>query len=790
MKTLIYAWRFLTRARSYTVINLLGLAFSLACCMVLTRYLYRELTVDTNSIDPETIVVPLRDRGGNIFPGENPSPTKKADCGVPDDYIVERCLLVILEKENIVCEKVNYRTRLLAADSTFFHFFRYPLVAGETMLNAPNDAILTRDYACRLFGDRNPIGEILNYSGKTLTVRGVIDRPSCKTSWDFDLLVPHHHRDKWMRLNAELLRVLPSLDLNEVNTRSNIYREDKYKEQLRYRFITWKDFYFEPTIAGQYESILHFGNRHYLSILWGVTVLLFLVGVLNFVNLYLVFMMKRTRGYGIKKVFGLSRGRLFVEIWLENFLLVAVSLFVAWVLIEVTQGLCVQLLGDTIGYTAFDLWLSVGILVMLPLLTSTYPWLKYGYERPVTSMRSLSTSRLSVATRITFLGIQYVITLSLIIVSIYFKKHFDLLIETPPGFRTEGNLRVDLAHENTTFGLDAGYWSRQKLIGQKLDACPHIECWTISGSTILGRNQSISQILNDRDQSVTMPTLFVPATFFQLYGLKVLEGKIPEGIVRFNKSQIVLNRAAMRALGYKTREEAFVRSQTPLWVSVSQDGKQEEGGTSLMSVAAVVEDYYPGHLSEGICPMAFLVSPTGTMGHTLIQAKPGHEKELMDYLCQLEKEIYHTEDFTYEWMDNEIARLYKKDRHIARIYSTFAVAAILVSCLGLFGLSLFDIHRRYKEIAVRKINGAQVRDICLLLSYKYLLVLAAAFVVAVPLAIVFIQNYTEGFAVKAAMDAGMILLALLVVAAVSLGTLFWQVNRAARINPAEVVKRE
>lgn len=789
MKTLIYAWRFLNRARSYTVINLLGLAFSLACCMMLTRYLHRELTVDANSIDPESIVVPLRDIEGSVYPGENPYSAENADCGVPDGSIAERCRLVDLEKENIVCGEVNYRTRLLAADSTFFRFFRYPLVAGEAALRTPDDAVLTDDYARRLFGDRNPIGEVLNYSGKLLTVRGVIDRPSCKTSWDFDLLVARQHRENWLQLNIELMRVLPGFNLDEVNARSNAYREQD-KQQVRYRFITWKDFYFEQTIADKYESILHFGNRHYLSILWGVTVLLFLVGVLNFVNLYLVFMMKRTHGYGIKKVFGLSRGALFVEIWLENFLLVAASLFVAWVLLEVTQGFCVQLLGETVGYTAFDLWLSAGILVLLPLLTSAYPWLKYGYGRPVTSMRALSTSRLSVATRIAFLGVQYVITLSLIIVSIYFKKHFDLLTGTPPGFRTEGNLRVDLTHENITFGLDAGYWSRQELIRQKLDACPYIECWTISHSTALGRQQSITQILNDRDQAVTMPTLFVSDVFFRLYGLKVLEGKIPEGIKGFNKSQIVLNRAAMKALGYKTREEAFVRSKTPLWVSVSQDGKQEEGGTSLMPVAAVVEDYYPGHLSEGLCPMAFLVSPAGTRGYTLIQARKGQEKELMDYLRQVEKEIYHTEDFTYEWMDDEVARLYKEDRHIARVYSTFALAAILISCLGLFGLSLFDIHRRYKEIAVRKINGAQVRDICRLLSRKYLLVLAAAFVVAVPLSVAFILNYTEGFAVKAAMDAGMFLVALLVVTAVSLGTLFWQVHRAAHVNPAEVVKRE
>ena len=152
MKTLIYAWRFLTRAKSYTIINLLGLAFSLACCMVLIRYLHYELTVDANCIDSKNIIVPLRDIEGNIYPSDNPKPTEKVNWGISDDYIIDRCRLFTLENENIIQGEVNYRTRLLAADSTFFHFFRYPVIAGEAVLDTPDAAILTRSYARQLFG--------------------------------------------------------------------------------------------------------------------------------------------------------------------------------------------------------------------------------------------------------------------------------------------------------------------------------------------------------------------------------------------------------------------------------------------------------------------------------------------------------------------------------------------------------------------------------------------------------------------------------------------------------------
>ena len=787
MKTLIYAWRFLMRSKAYTFINLVGLSFSLACCLVLIRYIHRELTVDTHGVQLENVVVTLRDIGGNVYLGENPGVSEEEDRGIPADQIIEHCFLVENENENLIYNEVNYKTQLLAADSTFFHFFRYPLVVGEAALDAPDAAILTRSFAERIFGKENPIGKILQYGNYSLTVKGVIDQPECKTTWHFDILVSRQLKKTWEKLNIELMRVLPGLDLDKLNAKSFVYKEIN-KDMWRYKFIPWKDVYFEPTVMDKYDSILQFGNRDYLYILSGVTLLLLVVGVLNFVNLYMVFMMKRSREYGIKKVFGLSRIPLFIEIWLENFLLVAMSLFLAWLFVEVLQGVTERLLGEAISYTWFDCYLSVGVLCLLPVLTSLYPYIKYNYLQPVTSMRMLATSRLSVATRIVFLFFQYSISLSLIMMALYFSQHFHLLTETPPGFRTEGILRADLYHRNWDYWNERSDKTRQQqaLIKQKLAECPFIEQSMYSHETILGRN-SVSQILNDKDVSVQMEVVFTSADFFQLYDLQVVDGLIEEA-EEFG-GQMVLNQAAMKALGYKKREEAFIRSESPLWIG-SRNGQVVHGGMKLMPVNAVIADYYSGHLSEGVKPMAFIVSPPSSSGASLIRVKEGKEKQLMEYLRNMEQEVYNTTDFDYQWLEDEVADLYKDDRRIARIYSWFAGVAVFVSCLGLFGLSLFDIRRRYKEIGIRKVNGAQVRDICFLLFKKYVLVLVSAFVVSTAVSVYFILRYTENFAVKAPLGAGIFLWSLLLVSVISLGTLFWQVNRAARINPADVVKRE
>ena len=161
MKTLKYAWRFLMRSKSYTIINLLGLAFSLACSIILMRYIHRELTVDAHSVDPEHIIIPIRDIEGNLHPGSLQQGWSETDSVyIPDHQIVEQCRLMLQQRDNVVYENSNYAMNIAAVDSTFFHFFHYPVAAGEAHLDAPGDAIITQRYARNIFGKENPMQHI------------------------------------------------------------------------------------------------------------------------------------------------------------------------------------------------------------------------------------------------------------------------------------------------------------------------------------------------------------------------------------------------------------------------------------------------------------------------------------------------------------------------------------------------------------------------------------------------------------------------------------------------------
>ena len=788
MKTLIYAIRFLLRSKSYTIINLLGLAFSLACCIILMRYIHRELTVDTHCVDRDRTVMAVWDRESTRYIANLKHVDNFLDKEIiRKDDILQKCSFIPRTKENSIYNEQSFATDVLIADSTFFHFFGYPMAAGEARLTAPDDAILTRNFAEKMFGKENPIGKSLTFYNKVVTVRGVIDELPHKSSLKFDALISIHLLKDWGQLVSEFIHLSDHVDLEAINAECNVFQKGAQGEE-RYELITLREAY-ERSNPFRTELFLH-TNMTYIYLLSGIALLLFLVGILNFVNIYMVLMMTRSKEYGIKKVFGLQGFPLFVQIWLENLLLVIPALLLAWLLIEITQVPVNRLFQEPIGYTWFDLWLSLGFVFGMPVLTAIYPYIRYNYQTAITSMRTIGTNRQSVRVRMAFLFVQYILTIGIIVVSLYFIKHLDFLQSTPPGFRTENMLVADLQHERRNYGSATmeeiqAIFSRQAKLKQKLEECPYIEEYMYNAEIL---NNTPSQVLNDKEQKVECITYYTSEKLFSMFEIPFIEGTIREAKDRFDY-RVVLNRAAMKAFGYTRLEEAFIRWEEPQWM-FRMDGKTIEGGAQLMPVTAVVEDFYAGHLTEGIHPMVFIINTGYDRGPVTMKVHPGQEAALLNYLKDMEKEIYNNEDFQYTWLKDEVLKLYEDDRQVTVIYSVFAMIAIAVSCLGLFGISLFDIRQRYREIAIRKAHGAGMKDLYQLLFQKYLTVLGASFVVAVPLAYYLIHQYTADFVVKAPVGIGIFVFALLLVAVISMGTLWWQIRKAANIDPATVMKNE
>ena len=789
MKTLKYAWRFLMRSKSYTIINLLGLAFSLACSIILMRYIHRELTVDTHCIDREHVYAICTNTEGNR--GLSGLKQYNYDTISIDNRFVEAMTTYIpLEKDYVISGTNRIPARCLVTDSVFFQLFHYPIVQGKLSLTTPQSALLTEKYARKIFGNENPIGKILRYSnGKDITIEGIVGEPECKTTINFDIILSSKLSQHWERMNTELYRFLPGTDINAINKTGSVPRyinDPKYDTRTHtFSLISVKDIYWDGSLTDREPAMFLSGNHSHLIILSGVCLLLLLTGILNFINLYLVALLRRGKEYGLKKVFGVCGRTLFANIWIENTLLVLSALLVSWLIIEIMSAPTEYLFDTHFSYTAFDGWLSASILLLLPVITSIYPYIKYNYTSPILSIRSIGAQSHSKHFRMFFLGAQYIITFLLVVLSLYFNRQLGMLLSTEPGFRTKNIMNVNLVYESKDFSsytYESMQQRRQRVmqLDNELNACPFIELYEPSYENILTPTFG-TNYLNNKGEKVFLNIHYATPAFFKLYDIKVIEGEIPDINKEDRRTVFVVNKAALKALGYTSINGVGV---------IEENQKKANANASLQPIVAVVEDYFEGHLTSGIKPTIYPVGARFSGDLYQIAYTPGKKKEVIDFLRNLEYKVYGSEDFEYTFLEDDIKAMYTQDRQTATIYSIFAGMAIIISSLGLLGISLFDIRQRYREIAIRKVNGASAKDLYRLLFRKYITVLIIAFVIAIPLACYLINTYTQDFAVRAPVSIDIFIISLLLVIIISLGTLAYQIQKAAHINPTQIMKTE
>ena len=405
MKTLTYAWRFLARSKAYTIINILGLSFSLACCLILMRYIHRELTVDTHCVDRNNVYAVIMNMEGYRGLSRFSNGSEKDSTYIDPRFIETTGKAITMQDDYVLSGNQRFQANVLAVDSGYLQLFSYQVVEGKLSLDNPQSAYLMEAFARKLFGKENPVGKVLRYSnGKDVTVAGVLAEPTCKTLIRFDVLLSSSISEHWERMQTEFYRFSPGTDMAEINRIAsnprfvNPHMKDIDTRQETFFFIPLKEIYWEESVMKSLreDQMFSYGVRSYLYVIGGICLLLFLTGMINFLNLYLVSSLKRGKEYGVKRIFGIHPQGLFGQMWLENLLLVGIALFFAWLWMEITTPWIEHLLACHFVYTVFDLQLSVVILVFLPLLTAGYSYLKYSRMSPIVSIQSVGQNSRSV----------------------------------------------------------------------------------------------------------------------------------------------------------------------------------------------------------------------------------------------------------------------------------------------------------------------------------------------------------------------------------------------------------
>ena len=813
MKTLTYAARIVTRMKAYSIICVLGLVISLAGTATLVRYIHQELTVDHHLKDLDNLhllTTHIATETGAVRLSNNRNWNREKHFVDPLNHptVDKYTNIVVLPKGEVGKGKQHFAVRAIAVDTAFFQLMPCETSIGVTDKVPPTGIILNEYMAEKLFGKDNPIGKELTFGGKNVTVTGVMKAPATKASLVFDVILSEKLQREWVGSgNASLfnlVRLHRPEDLETINAAQPSLKLSMYNNnETRFQLVPLKDNYFNEklTIGAMFPK----GDKNGIYILVLVAVLLFSIGVLNYLNLYMVIMQKRGIEFGIKKVFGASRWAFFKQLYTENFLLSATTLLFLGMIIEITDKILVSVLGIPLHKNvAFDTGLYLSILFVFPFITMLYPYFRHVYSRPVSSIKGIRQGGSSLLSRSLFLTVQYVITFGLIVVSIYFAKQLNEMLNADLGFNTKNIIRCMLIpaenRDNVIHNMEA--WEREREqdkrnaahITHTLNSCPDIIAW--SGSDELWNASSSNYPIGKKagtDNEFTEGGISsFSANDISLFDLKIVEGRgWDDDIDQFSQYRLIINESAKKAMGITDIHTDMIQTKDRLWWNSDMDCS----GNPPFQIVGVVKDFRTSHLSRQASPMIFIFNPSSGEyfhpgRHILVRYQPGKQQEVLKVLANLRNEVAGEGDLQYSYLEDEIAKRFENDKRIVRIYLTFAALAIAVSCLGLFGLSLFEIRLRYREIALRKVHGARVNDIVRLLLKRYLLLLGSSALIAFPLSVFFIQKYMESYAYRTPLSGWIFLLALVIIAAISAGVLFWQVHKAANINPATIMKSE
>ncbi|MCQ2216264.1 MAG: ABC transporter permease [Bacteroidales bacterium] len=827
MNTFRYAFRFLSRKKAFTTINILGLALSLACCIVLGRYLYREVTVDRHAIDAETMYMVYRVadvRGHTELDLETLKDYYDNDGSAYIDQLFEDyCSVYTYSHEFVRIFDREQSFKFLVVDSTFVHFFHYE-IEGDADALKKEDACWVSDEYIKSCGRaaEDVIGGSVDVLGMTLRIAGVFHKPECQVVYNPDLIIPRHAINSFMTaMPTGLFRVRSDFDAEEVEKKLSSFGEAEnhrhfwWDTLLKHEFVSWFDYYFSNKEHESEDSanLRHHGNASLCWILFAVLILILAVGIINFINLYIVYCQRRTLESGVRRVFGRQTRQLFFELWSELVILTVSAVFVAWLLIELTKPWVEQMLGDTNAGTPFDIFVTLGVVVILPLLAAVYPFVQQRRYSPSAIMRQKAGTVQSIKARTVILGFQYFISISLVILSLWMSKHLDFLINSPVGFDADRVLLVRPVYERYTYVRDENgdffeQSNRDEVLTilteytNRLRQSPLVENFCKTSDYYLPFSAHGEDVYyNKKGEECLLKCITVPVSWFDVFGIKLQEGVVPdpEKTLLFQKGGSggiegwLANRQAMQRLGYQTLEDAYARRKDPL--VITSDGVF---GNEEYPILGIVGDHYSGHRTMGASAAVYILddeekglgSGWYDDSYIAIRFRPENKEALYSYIVKLQEEICPNQNLKTRWLSDKVEEQYKSDKVMADVYRLFSAIAVVICCLGLLGLSLFDVRQRYREVAIRKANGAHRKDLYLLLGKKYMYVMLVAFVLSIPVTYLFVHNYTESFIESAPLTPLIYLEALGIILLITILTLVYHLEKAVRVNVASVVKAE
>jgi putative ABC transport system permease protein len=777
--------RNLLNSRLITAINIIGLTIGISVSLLIFSFVRKEITTDRFIPGVENIYMLSNGDSYNIsfkMVNELRGILPEIETVAFSQYDPSPQIYLAVDDNSFLVE------RLLATDSCFFQVFPFKTIAGDPIkaLNMPNRIVLTKSLAKKIFGEANPIGKTVIYNatylqGEILEIGGVIEDIPHNSSWNFEAVLSYqtyfrieryvNNLNHWgaqnysvfLRLNKEAhpdsVQVkLASIPLNNV--------PEHYRNELSLNMISFCNVYFDVS-----RSFFRNGDRLTVSIINISGLLILLLVYINYINIVTAQRERRLKNLGISKTLGSSRYDIIRQFVSESLLVIIISIIISFILIGFLLNFFNALTHSEFTFYGIisppNLWILLLIILLTIVITGIIPGYIYGRYKTIDTLNCI-TGRGSSFFRSGLLICQFIITIALISGILLIHRQYRYISEYSTGFSRK-NVIYLVTNDNLCNGIEA--------FKNEVSKIPGVQGTAFSEALFGYNKQNWGQqlLINGESKEIWFSKMNVSPNFFEFFGINFREGRAFNENSRENQERI-FNATAMVSYNIDKKEDVRI------------DVGRADGG----QIVGIVDDFNFESLHLPVRPICFMCA--GNCENIIyLKTNTTDIAAFQSTISDIESvwnEFSPDFPFDYKFYDESWNDLYAKDKQFRSILGGTTILSLILSCLGLVGLTLYVTERRTKEIGIRKVNGAKIWEVMAMLNFNFVKWVFIAFALATPLSWYTMNLWLRNFSYRTELSWWIFALAGLIALAIALLTVSWQSWQAARRNPVEALRYE
>ena len=793
------AIRNLLKQKFYSVLNILGLSIGISSCLFILLYIHDELSYDQFHEKGERIYrVNLHAKlAGQEFSG-GVACAPFAFTAIEEFPEVENAVRLHSLSNEVIRygENVFTESEVFFADSTFFEVFTFPLVEGEpkTALTQPHSIVLTEAMARKYFGDEPAMGKILTVGdyNAAYKVTGIVKDPPENAHFHFDMLYSmstseDSRSEIWVSNNyftylllhkgassKALEDKLPSLVEKYVGPQVeqfmgiNLEQFENSDNQYGYFLQPMLDIHLHSRLDAELDVN---GDIMYVYIFAAIAAFILLIACINFMNLSTARSANRAKEVGVRKTLGSLRSTLMGQFLAESILVTVIAFVLAIFFTSTFLSAFNSMAGKALSLNFLaQPWTMAGIaglIIVIGVIAGSYPAFYLSSFKPVEVLKGrIRAGVKSGSIRNILVVFQFFISITLIVCTALVYQQLEYARNVNLGFDKENVIIISNAQ-----------WLGEKAEAFKQDLLSHSQIINASLSNSIPPKVQSNTVFRTEGTEVDhlITFYFVDHDYIPTLGMELAEGRNFSREFSTDTAAVILNEAAVREFGF---DEPLHQK---LWTFIDNPPRTYE-------VVGVVKNFNFETLRNEIRPMAILLSDNPRF--VSVRISPGNMQETLGLLESQWKAYAPNEPFEYTFMDEDFDALFRSEQRLGKVFTIFTGLAIFIACLGLLGLAAFTAEQRTKEIGVRKVMGASVFSVVVLLSKDFTKLVIIAFVIAIPVSYFVMENWLEEFAYRISIGVGTFLLAGVLSIVIAWFTVSWQSVRAARVNPVKSLRSE